>query len=515
MRHEKTVAILALARELAASAEGLTLDEMANIVNASRRSAERMRDAVEAAFGPLDRIEDGRRTRFRLAARGLGNFAAAPTAEELTELENAARALEAAGNVGRAVSLRTLRQKIGASLREADRRRLAVDVEAQLRAEALACTVGPRPLADPAVLATLREALLAGVAITFGYGDPPRWRKVVPYGLLFGPRAYLVARVAHRDDPVLFRLDTIHDVKALDEPGAPPPDFDLKTYAEQSFGVFHEEPEDIVLCFAPSAAPDARAFLFHPTQRLSDEPDGSLTVRFRAGGFLEMAHHLMTWGPDVTIVAPQRLKDPMREKSRRSMPHYGPGRRREALGRAASPVDRLESPPVQAVFDKVVLVKDPDHQVQRLLEVGARGACFVRVEDGRRQDVGHDARFAIVRELPVSEPRLPRHELAFGEGVVLVEPLGELLQRPLAGLGGILGSRPVRQTERREVSFGSVRAHVASASFARSAVGIAWCHDRIGRSSSDVRELGFTKVGMPTPEFWRSPEPVSRASMAA
>ena len=28
-----------------------------------------------------------------------------------------------------------------------------------------------------------------------GERDPPRWRKVVPYGLLFGPRAYLVARV--------------------------------------------------------------------------------------------------------------------------------------------------------------------------------------------------------------------------------------------------------------------------------------------------------------------------------
>jgi hypothetical protein len=46
------------------------------------------------AFGPLDRIEDGRKTQFRLAARSHGNFGAAPTAEELTELENGARAWE-------------------------------------------------------------------------------------------------------------------------------------------------------------------------------------------------------------------------------------------------------------------------------------------------------------------------------------------------------------------------------------------------------------------------------------
>jgi len=91
MRLSPILSVIALARELAASAEGLTIDEMANSVNASIRSAERMRDAVEAAFGTLDRIEVGRKIQLRLAPRSLGNFAAAPTAEELTELENAAR----------------------------------------------------------------------------------------------------------------------------------------------------------------------------------------------------------------------------------------------------------------------------------------------------------------------------------------------------------------------------------------------------------------------------------------
>jgi predicted DNA-binding transcriptional regulator YafY len=61
----------------------------------------------------------------------------------------------------------------------------------------------------------------------------------------------------------------------------------------------------------------------HPPRRtLSDEPDGSLTVRFRAGGFLEMAHHLMTWGPSVTIVAPKALEDRMRELVAAVHAHY-------------------------------------------------------------------------------------------------------------------------------------------------------------------------------------------------
>jgi predicted DNA-binding transcriptional regulator YafY len=173
-------------------------------------------------------------------------------------------------------------------------------------------------MSDPSVLSSLREALLAGRVVRFNYGgddgEPPRWRKVVPYGLLFGPRYYLVASVKSRPGPVLFRLDMIHGVKVTDETGSPPEMFNLKAYAELSFGVFHEEPEDVVLRFAPSAARDARTYLFHPTQTFTGEADGSLTVSFHAGGLLQIAHHLMTWGPAVTIVAPPELQDLMREQ---------------------------------------------------------------------------------------------------------------------------------------------------------------------------------------------------------
>jgi predicted DNA-binding transcriptional regulator YafY len=82
----------------------------------------------------------------------------------------------------------------------------------------------------------------------------------------------------------------------------------LQKFAERSFGVFQEEPFDVVWRFSPKAAPDARQFLFHPTQVLADQPDGSLIVRFRAGGALEMCWHLFTWGDQVEVMAPKRLR---------------------------------------------------------------------------------------------------------------------------------------------------------------------------------------------------------------
>jgi predicted DNA-binding transcriptional regulator YafY len=47
----------------------------------------------------------------------------------------------------------------------------------------------------------------------------------------------------------------------------------------------------------------------HPSQSIAREPDGALTVRFRAGGLQEMCWHLFTWGTAVSIVAPEELRE--------------------------------------------------------------------------------------------------------------------------------------------------------------------------------------------------------------
>ena len=52
----------------------------------------------------------------------------------------------------------------------------------------------------------------------------------------------------------------------------------------------------------------ARGYVFHPSQTVVDEVDGSLTIRFRAAGHLEMAWHLYQWGDAVEVLAPDRLR---------------------------------------------------------------------------------------------------------------------------------------------------------------------------------------------------------------
>ena len=61
--------------------------------------------------------------------------------------------------------------------------------------------------------------------------------------------------------------------------------------------------------FTPEAAERAAEFRFHPTQVVEPQDDGSLIVRFKAAGWLEMAWHLYQWGDKVDVLAPAGLRE--------------------------------------------------------------------------------------------------------------------------------------------------------------------------------------------------------------
>ena len=321
MRHDKAKALVELARLLAGSAEGLTIDEMAQAAGVDRRTAERMRDRIWELFPQMEALAEWPSKRFRIPS-GLDGFLQAPTTEELAVLEAAAAQLEKSGSANRAAALRSIQAKVLAALRAPARRRMAPDLEALLQAEAIAVHAGPRPFEDDEVLGAIREAIKAGRALRFRYhggSQPGRLREVTPYGLLFGRSNYLVAPEGSEERPRNWRLDRIADIEVLDRPASPPAGFSLQAYADQSFGIYQDQPEDVVLRIAPAAAQSALRWRFHTDQTVEPQPDGSVRVSFRASGLRELAWHLVTWGEDVQVVAPARLREILVTELRRAL----------------------------------------------------------------------------------------------------------------------------------------------------------------------------------------------------
>lgn len=326
MRHDKAAQVLSLARLMAASAEGLTLDEMARDLRVSRRTAERLRDAVRELFPQMEDIDEPPSRRFRIPG-GLDGLFQTPTTEELAALRRAADTAGGTGATATASTLRTLEAKILSATRASARRRLAPDVEALVQAEAIALQSGPRPFEDEDVLSVIREALLSGRALRFRYNGgskPGSTREVTPYGLLFGRANYLVALQGEEERPRNWRLDLVERPELLPRYASPPPGFSLQAYADQSFGIYQDAAEDVALRFRPEAAAGALRWRFHPAQTVEAESDGAVVVRFRASGMRELAHHLFTWGDAVAILAPARLRELLLEQIRAAAVAHAP-----------------------------------------------------------------------------------------------------------------------------------------------------------------------------------------------
>ena len=312
MRYERLKDIIDLAVRLQGSRAGVTLEDIQQDLSVSRRTAERMRDAVEWAFGPLETAPaDDNRLHWRLQSSALRHLLRI-TADELSALGTAAAALEQTGLREQAVKLKDIGTKLRAAQGDGTLERREADLEALMQVEGLAMRPGPRQPVDADLLALVREAILTRRMVEFHYrarstGQTSR-QCVQPYGLIYGNRVFLVARSDWSDELRLWRLTSMGDARLLDDRFERDPAFDLQGYARRSFGTFQEKPVRVVLRFHAAAAPDASAFLFHPDQTVEEHRDGTVTVRFEAGGLDEMCWHLVTWGETVTVEKPVRLR---------------------------------------------------------------------------------------------------------------------------------------------------------------------------------------------------------------
>ena len=133
-------------------------------------------------------------------------------------------------------------------------------------------------------------------------------RILEPLGLIYGEKVHLIAReVAKGQGEYNYVLNKIKDIEILTEK-FDPKDFDLQAYSKQSFGVYFGEIYDVKLKFIPEAAEDVLNYNFHPTQKVKQQPDGSVIVTFKASGDKHIIWNLFKWGYAVEILAPKDLK---------------------------------------------------------------------------------------------------------------------------------------------------------------------------------------------------------------
>jgi predicted DNA-binding transcriptional regulator YafY len=316
MSFSKAEQLMELASMVAGHRVGITLDDVTERFKCSYRTAQRMIVALETSFPDVvSRTDEEGRKRWRLEGghfRDLMNL----TSEELASVDLAIEQFEQAGMEFEAKELKRLKDKILALVPRQTKVRIETDHEALLEARGFIARPGPRPKADENILDTVSKAIKACCVLELNYSShrdqTPKPRKVEVYGLLYGARHYIVGKQLDGGSDRLrtYRLDTVLSAKLTDQSYSIPDDFDLHEFANRAFGVYQNDAEycDIVWKFLPAAAKNAKGYVFHPEQTLEECPDGSVIVRFKASGLLEMCWHLYSWGDHVEVIEPETLK---------------------------------------------------------------------------------------------------------------------------------------------------------------------------------------------------------------
>ena len=164
---------------------------------------------------------------------------------------------------------------------------------------------------EKSILENIRISMISFKKIKFDYKISGEIKNITinPYGLIIADKYYLVGFNEYVNDLRQYRVDRILNLEILDEYFDKDEKFNLKDYMANSFGVYQEEPYDITLEFNNDVREDVLNYYFHPTQKVKENPDGTVTVKFKAGGSYAICQELFKWGCSVKIKQPLELRE--------------------------------------------------------------------------------------------------------------------------------------------------------------------------------------------------------------
>lgn len=143
---------------------------------------------------------------------------------------------------------------------------------------------------------------------------------------------YAIGRTTHaigwREPPNALRTFKVERIKAitiLEEAYTIPDDFDPRDLLADAWGIWYteDEPVEVAVRFYPRVAHRVRETQWHRSERVDEQPDGSLIWRAEVAEPQEMLPWIRGWGADAEVLAPEALRQKMAADARRTATRYG------------------------------------------------------------------------------------------------------------------------------------------------------------------------------------------------
>ncbi|SHE54864.1 WYL domain-containing protein [Desulfacinum infernum DSM 9756] len=166
----------------------------------------------------------------------------------------------------------------------------------------------------PHIVDRLQEAVVRRRRIRIDYLKPgasePACYELDPYFFFYRGRAlYVEGYCPTRKALRTFRVHRIRRIAATGILFRPQEDYDFGRRSRNAFSVFtSEETQTVRVRFSPRARPYIEEILWHPSQQVQPQRDGSLIFCAEVAAPREVLWWAMSWGGDAEILEPEWLR---------------------------------------------------------------------------------------------------------------------------------------------------------------------------------------------------------------
>jgi predicted DNA-binding transcriptional regulator YafY len=123
----------------------------------------------------------------------------------------------------------------------------------------------------------------------------------------------------------IFAVDRIKMFALTDEIFDVPVDFDIDEFMGNSFGAFHGKPEKIRILFSADVAEYIKEKIWHKSQKLHDNPDGSVLFEADIACTKEFKAWILQCGAKAIVLEPEAFRDEIQAETVEMLAVYANG----------------------------------------------------------------------------------------------------------------------------------------------------------------------------------------------
>ncbi|HMQ68299.1 MAG TPA: WYL domain-containing protein [Ignavibacteria bacterium] len=188
--------------------------------------------------------------------------------------------------------------------------------------------IGSSRKIDIEIFENLKKAVKDYISVdavyTAGHSGKISHRLLDPYQIINEKGEwYLVAYCHSEKDIKTFSISRFKNAVLSRDKFEIKKDFDVNIYFENSFGIFESDKiYNVKLFFDEQAARYIREKIWHRSQKIKENPDGSLMISLKVNSLEEVKFWILTWGKSCTVISPKKLKDDLKNELVYALKNY-------------------------------------------------------------------------------------------------------------------------------------------------------------------------------------------------